>query len=359
MLSSIERLSRQRITVTAAILACGLAGVGLGACAGGEGVEDAGDADEVLATIDGSPVTMADIDEQIGERLEQLEYQYRSQRHDLIESTLQSVVRDRLLEGEAAARGITKDELVANEIDARVQVTESEITNWYNANQARLGGRSLEQLYPRIREFLESSKRDQILERFTNDLAGDKEISFFLEPFRVVLNNEGSPALGPADAPVTVVEFSDFECPFCRRFKPIVHELRENYGDQVRIVYRQYPLDIHPRAFKAAEAALCAHEQDKFWDMHDLLFDEQDSLDVESLKEKAGRLGLAQAEFDSCLDSGRHAERIRRDLQEGAAVGVDGTPAIFVNGVPVPGGAVPYATLAAYIDAELAREGSE
>ncbi len=359
MLSKKEGMWRYRPAVLAAILACVSAAAGASGCAGGDAAEEPVDGDAVLATIDGSPVTMADVNEQIGERLDQLDYQYRSQRHNLIESTLQGIVRDRLLEDEAATRGIAKDELVASEIDAKVRVSEAEITNWYNANRARLGGRTLEQLYSQIEDFLENTKREQVFERFTNGLAENKEISYLLEPFRVKLNNEGSPALGSSDAPVTVVEFSDFECPYCRRFKPVVHQLQENYGDQVRIVYRQFPLDIHPRAFKAAEASLCAHEQDRFWEMHDLLFDEQESLDVEALKEKAGRLGLDQAEFDSCLDSGRQAERIRGDLQEGAAVGVDGTPAIFVNGIPVRGGAVPYETLAAYIDAELRRADSD
>lgn len=359
MFSGFEGSWRRRFSIPAAVLACGLAGVALSGCAGGECAEDAAGEDEVLATIDGSPVTMSDINEQVGGQLDELDYQYRSRRHDLVDNTLRSIVRNRLLEDEAAARGVAPEELVANEIDAKVQVTEAEVTNWYNANQARLGGRSLDQLRTRIQEFLESTKREQVFERFTNELAEARQITYQLEPFRVRLNNEGAPALGPVEAPVTLVEFSDFECPYCRRFKPTLERLQENYGDQLRIVFRQFPLDIHPRAFKAAEASLCAHEQGRFWEMHDLLFTEQESLGVEALKEKAGRLGLEQAEFDSCLDSGRHAEQIRRDLQEGASVGVDGTPALFVNGIPVQGGAVPYETLVAFIDEELRRTGSD
>ncbi len=309
---------------------------------------------EVLATIDGEPVRMAELDELLGDQLAQMDHQYRRERHQLIEAGLDRVIRDRLVEAEAAKREISTEELMAAET-AGVQVTDEEIAAWYQRNQPALGGRSVEELYPRIREFLEENAQQLALNEFASQLQEGREVVILLEPLRVDLNNEGSPALGPDDAPVTLVEFSDFECPYCGTFFTTLKRLEENYGDQLRVVYRQYPLETHPHAFKAAEASLCAHEQGRFWEMHDLMFAEQDRLDVESLKQKADRLGLDREKFDACLDSGRYAEQIRSDAREGARIGIDGTPAIFVNGIQLQGGAVPYEVAAEVIDEELRR----
>ena len=162
--------------------------------------------------------------------------------------------------------------------------------------------------------------------------------------------------MGAAGAPVTLVEFSDFDCPFCGRFHPTLKQLSQKFGDKLRVVYRQYPItSLHPNAFKAAEASLCAHDQDKFWEMHDVMFQEQGRLSIRELKEKAGRIGLDAKKFDGCLDSGRYTGKVQDDLGEGGRVGVTGTPALFVNGVPVEGGAVSIEVISKLIEKELAK----
>jgi protein-disulfide isomerase len=124
----------------------------------------------------------------------------------------------------------------------------------------------------------------------------------------------------------------------------------------VRIVYRQYPIpSLHPYAFKAAEASLCAHEQGKFWQLHDAMFQDQNKLAIRDLKDKAARLGVDQKKFDGCLDSGKYTEKVQEDLRDGARAGVTGTPALFVNGVPIDGGAVGFDLVAKALDKELAR----
>ena len=320
--------------------------------AGGEGAP----ASQQLATLDGAVIALNDLGERVTDRLRQMDYQYRSERFALIESALADVIRNRVLTDEAATRGVSLDELVASITEGRVDVTEAEIADWYRRNQSRLQGRSLEDVAPQIRQFLEDQERQQLVAAFAGELEAQRDIRYHVEPVRAAIDLEGAPSAGPADAPVTLVEFSDFECPFCARFFPTLNRIKSDYGDKVRVVYLQLPLtNIHPNAFKASEASLCAHEQDRFWDMHDLLFQEQRTLAVGDLKEKANRLGLDTAEFDACLDSGRQAERIRQEIRQATSLGLTGTPAIFVNGIQVPGGAVPFETVAAVIDRELRR----
>jgi protein-disulfide isomerase len=161
---------------------------------------------------------------------------------------------------------------------------------------------------------------------------------------------------GNPNAPVTLIEYSDFECPFCQRFVPTVEQLLREYPEQVKIVYRHFPLSFHPNAQKAAEAAECAGEQGKFWEMHDILFAkaEQGTMGVEIWKTEASVLGLNTTQFNTCLDSGKYASKVANDMNEGAASGVSGTPATFVNGVLISG-AVPYAQLKAQVDQALAK----
>jgi len=154
--------------------------------------------------------------------------------------------------------------------------------------------------------------------------------------FNVVTNDD--PAHGSAGAPVTIVEFGDFECPFCRQAFPIVRQLLAESGDQVYLIYRDFPLrDIHPHAQKAAEAAECAADQGKFWAYHDRLFQNQEALTVSDLKRYARQVGLDANVFDQCLDSGRQAAEVEEDFQAGLAAGVQGTPTFFVNGQRIAG----------------------
>ena len=310
----------------------------------------------VLATIDGEPITEAVVDSLVGDRLALMDYEYRLERDALIKAALDKAVRDRLLEKAAAREGLTLEELVARKTGGLAEVTEEDVVNFYRRNMAALGGRQLEDIYPQIEDYLKNSQREGVLNEAARGLAEGHEIVVLLEPVRAELDNEGAPARGPEDAPVTLTEFSDFECPYCRRFFDTLKQLKADYEGQLRVVYRQYPLETtHPNAFKAAEASLCAREQGKFWEMHDLLFAEQDQLDVEALKEKARRLGLEQETFDTCLDSGRHAAEIQRDIEAGNRLGITGTPFVLINGVQAPGGAAPYDVIAEMIDRELER----
>ena len=159
---------------------------------------------------------------------------------------------------------------------------------------------------------------------------------------------------GGDNAKVTMIEYSDFECPFCSRHNDTMKKIEAEYGDQIRIVFRHFPLSFHPEAQKAAEASECAGEQGKFWEMHDKIFDANTAgnMSVAKWKEEAKNLGLNAGQFDECLDSGKYAKKVIDVMDAGAAAGVEGTPATFINGELVSG-AVPYDQLKGMIDAAL------
>lgn len=163
------------------------------------------------------------------------------------------------------------------------------------------------------------------------------------------------PSVGPKNAKVVVVEFSDFQCPYCRESYLVIKELIKNYQDRVLFVYRDFPLtDIHPQAVPAALAADCAHEQGKFWQMHDLIFANQDKINEANLSSWAVQIGLNTLQFSSCMGSNKYLPEIEADLQEGFSFGVEATPTFFING-RILRGAVSLATLERIILTELAK----
>jgi protein-disulfide isomerase len=164
------------------------------------------------------------------------------------------------------------------------------------------------------------------------------------------------PSRGPEDAPITIVEFSDFQCPFCRRVLPTLEQVMEKYPGQVRVVYRNLPLRSHKRARPAAEAALCANDQGQFWPYHDMLFENTRQLSDEDLLRYAGEVGLDSDQFQACYDEQRFAQQVSDDMAAARAAGANGTPAFFVNGVLLSG-AKPPADFFRVIDAELERLG--
>ena len=275
-------------------------------------------------------------------------------RHEALQSVLRGIVRDRLLALESARTGETRAALEAGLRREAQPVEQEAIEAFYLQNQERIPY-PLAQVAGQIRSYLEEQALSRAEDRFYAGLEQRFGAQYQLGPLRFAVAADGFAAFGPQDAPVTIVEFSDFQCPFCARLLPTLERAKRDYAGKLRIVYRHFPLDaIHPHAQKAAEAASCAREQGKFWELHDLMFAEQDSLEVPALKEMARRLGLDGAAFDRCLDSDRYYAAVRADLRAGTAAGVTGTPALFVNGRSLGGGAVRFERLAEVIDEELA-----
>jgi len=172
----------------------------------------------------------------------------------------------------------------------------------------------------------------------------------------VQVSADDDPAIGPPDAPVLIVEFSDFQCSFCARFaSETLGQILDTYGDQVRLVFRDFPLtSMHAHAQKAAEASQCAYEQGEYWEYHDLLFQNQQALDIDSLKGYAQQLGLDTDAFNECLDSGQYTSEVQNDLAQGQSYGVTGTPTFFINGRLLRG-AKPFSDFQAVIEEELSQ----
>jgi protein-disulfide isomerase len=310
-----------------------------------------------LATIGDGKITLADVRARVGDQLDQLDIEYRRARDKLIGGAVDTIVRSRLFESESKRTGKTEDQLVAAEITGSIEPSDAEINTWFNDNQARLGGRSLDQVRSQIAAFLRNRRRADAATKLEDRLRAEHRVTVAFEPYRVQFTNDGAPTLGRKDAPVTLVEFSDFQCPFCKQAAPTLKQVAQKFGDKVQIVYRQYPIEsLHPFALKAAEASLCGNDQGKFWELHDAMFADQTRLAVSDLKQTARRLGLDGNAFDSCLDSGRHVAQVQKDIQEGQRVGITGTPMMFINGVVVDGGAVGFSMLEGLIRHELSRK---
>jgi protein-disulfide isomerase len=316
-----------------------------------------------LAVVNGETITLEQVKSSASDDLETLELHklqaaagFQQDEHTIYQRTLEDMVQDKLLELEAKKRGTTPETMIAAEVESKVVApTDQEVSAFYEANKARISITGAEALR-QVKLYLTDQRRRDIMDAFVEKLKGDYKVETFLEPLRLEVPIQGFPTKGPATAPVTIVEFSDFECPYCGALFPILKQIEEHYGDKLRIVYRQFPLtSVHPHAQKAAEASLCANEQQKFWELHDAMFQDNHNLDVDGLKRKASALNLDRTTFDACLDSSKYADAVKKDIFEGARLGVTGTPVTFINGRFVSG-AVPYAELSRIIDEEIQKK---
>jgi protein-disulfide isomerase len=244
---------------------------------------------------------------------------------------------------------------VAEEVGKGVTApTDADIKKFFDEHVAS-SGYKLEDVKGQIVEHLTAEQRKTVLVAFVERLKAKAQVEILLKPPRAEVEARG-PSKGVENAPVTIVEFSDFQCPYCQRQEDALHKILTDYQGRVRLVFRDFPLDIHPDAEKAAQAAGCADDQGKFWPMHDKLFENQASLGVDMLKKYAREAGLDGHQFDSCLDTGAAKKRVEKSLQEGMHAGVDGTPALFINGRMLAG-ATSYDELKAAVDEELAGGG--
>lgn len=308
---------------------------------------------KVVARVNGVAIMETDVLAQHKMEFSQIDRDYQQKRQQILENSVNQMIDDQLLAAEASAKGLSKEQLLAT--IHPLSVTDLDVNNFYDQNKARIQG-AKEQVIPQIKAYLQQQNEASAKQTFFKELRSKYKVEFLVEPIRVDVAATG-PVRGAADAPVTIVEFSDFQCPYCSRLVPTLEQVQQKYTNQVRLVFRQFPLTIHPNAPKAAEAALCANEQGKFWQMHDAMFQDQQGLAVDGLKAKAVSIGLDANQFNQCLDSGKFAAAVKSDIDAGEAAGVNSTPAMFINGRFVLG-AVPIEQITSVIDDELQRKGA-
>jgi protein-disulfide isomerase len=285
----------------------------------------------VLATVNGQQITSGDVEDILRPFVFQVQediFQLRKREVDL-------KINDLLLEQEAQKRQVTARALLEAEVKSKLTtVTEADAQKFYNENKERING-TFPQLKDQIIQFLQQQAEGNLTTAFAQRLRNAASVQTFITPpeapvYQIATDDQ--PSKGAATAPVTVVEFTDYQCPSCAQTQPAIERLAAEYGDRLRVVVRDFPLSIHENAFKAAEAAEAAREQGKYWEYVTLLFRNQSALGPQNLREYALAAGLDVARFDAALAAGKFTEKVQRDLLDGQKLGVNSTPTIFVNG---------------------------
>ena len=309
-------------------------------------------AEEVAATVGTTAITRTELEKSIKPKLIEIE----TERYEAMKDGLDELVAAELFKQEAAARKISPEQLEAQEITAKVvPATDPEIQQVYDANKQQLQGQTLDAVKPRIVEFLKEQKAAARKSQFIDELKGKYKTVVNLKAPVVEVGTGGRPEKGPKDAPITLIVFSDYECPYCRRAEPTVEQVLKTYEGKIRYVFRDYPLPFHSKARPAAVAANCAIPQGKYWEFNQKLFTAD--ITPDGIKKIAGELGVDQKKFDECVAK-NDQKSIDKDVEEGAAVGVNGTPAFFINGRMLSG-AQPFEAFKDIIDQELAQAGKK
>jgi protein-disulfide isomerase len=310
---------------------------------------------EVLAEIDGTAITADEIEKSLGAPYQKLQEQlYGMKRHKL-----RAMIADRLLAAEAAKRGISVPQLLDAEVTQKIGVvTEEEVEKFYADNEARFDQRD-DAGREQARSMLEAQRRSTARETYIKTLESRSHVVVHLKqpPIeRVHVPAHGGIRRGAESGSVTVVEFTDFHCPFCRRTQPTIAEVLARFGDKVTHVHRDFPIArIHPQAPRAHVAARCAGDQGRFWQYHAKLYAGPPRSTTEQLRTYARDAGLDVAVFEQCLRTSKHEAAVEADIEEGKRLGVTGTPTYFINGRRLVG-AHPVTKFVEFIEDELARQ---
>jgi protein-disulfide isomerase len=301
----------------------------------------------VVADVGGVKVTMGELEQEESNKLLAAHYTY----YQAETKALEELVDKRLIEQKAKSEGLTTEQLLNRDIRSQVKdPTEDQMKVYYE-------GLDTDQPYEAVRQKILDKIRDvrtnHLTAAYVRALRAETPVFIALAPPHVSVETTNAAAtIGPKAPVVTLVEFADYECPYCQKVAADLKKLQADLGDKVALSYKDFPLPMHARAEKAAEAGRCAAKQDKFWELHDSMFHTK-SLEVDQIKEQAKKVGLDTVQFDKCLDSGEEAKAVEDDRKEGIKLGITGTPSFFVNGHFLSG-ALDYASLKKVVDQQIA-----
>jgi protein-disulfide isomerase len=299
-----------------------------------------------VAEVDGHKLTRADLEQKQAAKLLQARYTYYQAEHEAVSQ----LIDDQLLEMRASREHLTVEQLIERDITSQVKdPTEDQLQVFYEGLQTK---EPFEAVRDKILATLRQLRLTKARAAYLQMLRDAADVRIDLAPPQSEVAVDDAPRRGPQNAPVLIVEFADYECPYCQQIHPELKKLEEEFAGKVALAYKDFPLPMHPRAEKAAEAARCAAEQGKFWEFHDALFDDH-QLELAQLKEHARNLRLDAASFERCVDGGEQAASVRKDFAEAQRLGLTGTPAFFVNGHFLSG-AVSYSTLREVVEQQLA-----
>jgi len=305
-------------------------------------------ASKVAAVVDGHEITNAEVDDAAVAKVFELEQQMYAIR----KATLENLVTHAILEAQAKRQHISVEELKKQMSAGPVQVTEAEVEKLYQENKAAFAAMDPDESRLRLQFDLETQARMQKYKAFLQVLTSKAKVEIRLnEPKLSASNLAYTVSAGPANAAVTITAFIDFQCPYCRQFHNVLKQILKAYPSDVRLIFRNLPLDIHADAALASKASLCANEQDGFWKFHDALF-AADDLTIESLKKLAVGQGLDLTRFQECLKSEKTNTALRQDIDEAKHFGISATPALIVNGKLLIG-ALSFEDFKAVVDREI------
>jgi protein-disulfide isomerase len=341
------------LALTAALGGCGRA-PDAPASARGAGSSPASPAGgkDTVAEVDGATISESELEERAYNRMARL----RQEEYDTRRQVLDEMIVERLVAAEAKKQHVSPEQLLVREVDKKVAPPDDKyLETIYEQNKVRFGSASKTEALARIRGILMQRAVAERRAVYEKELRAAAKVAVRLEPPRTnVKLPKDAPSTGAANAPVTIVEFTDYQCPYCHQGQSTMDQVLSRYEGKVKLVHLDFPLDFHNEAMPAARAARCAGEQGKFWEYHHSLMSQKGALDPEDLKGRAKALALKETAFGSCLASDRHDEAIQSELHQGTELGVTGTPAYFVNGRMLSG-AQPLEAFADVIDGELAR----
>lgn len=311
----------------------------------------------VVATVDGEPIRVEELGQDAADAERDALHTYCREIHGIREAATRRAVEERLLANAARTDGVNTDAFLRGQLDTRMKRPDAaEVEAFYIANKTEQAP-PFETVKGQVEEAMIKERSKEAFESLMNDLRTSSTVVVSLPEVRPppvdLAAAEHTATYGPKDAKVQLVEFSDFECPYCARAASSIRAVKKQLGDRVEVSYRHFPLSFHPAAQPAAEMSQCANEQDKFWQLHDAIFDSTEKLSAEGLRGIAEGVGLDMAKLDECLASGRARVQVEADLAKGREAGVRGTPSFYINGRAYEGGSSP-AELVAAIEAELA-----